>query len=131
MKYRRIITFTLMFALTAFIAACSGSGGNSTPTAAYKTAYAAMKNKDIAGLKKVMPKKMLEEMDKGAKAQNKSVDDMLKALMTSSETRLPKSDESKDEKIDGDKATLQVKNEKDEWETARFVKEDDGWKFSN
>jgi hypothetical protein len=55
MKYRRIITFTLMFALTAFIAACSGAGGNSTPTAAYKTAYAAMKNKDIAGLKKVMP----------------------------------------------------------------------------
>lgn len=130
MKYQRIITFTLVFALTAFIAACS-SGGNSTPTAAYKTAYAAMKNKDVAGLKKVMPKKVMDEMEKAAKTQNKSLDDMLKTMVTSSDAKLPKSDESKDEKIDGDKATLQVKNEKDEWETVNFVKEDDGWKLSN
>lgn len=128
MKYRRLITFTLMFALTAFAAACGG--GNSTPTATYKTAYNAMKNKDAAALKKVMPKKVMEEMEKAAKSQNKSLDDVLKQMMAASDSKLPKAAESKDEKIDGDKATLQIKNEKDEWETVNFVKEEDGWKIS-
>jgi hypothetical protein len=129
MKHQRIITLTLVFALAAVMAACGGS--NSSPTAAYKTAYDSMKNKDVAGLKKVMPKKTLEQMETVAKAQNKSLDDMMKQMLSTSEAKLPKSAESKDEKIDGDKATLQVKNEKDEWETVNFVKEEDGWKLSN
>jgi flagellar hook-basal body complex protein FliE len=128
MKHQRIVTLTLMFTLAALMAACGGS--NSTPTAAYKTAYDAMKNKDTAALKKVMPKKVLAEAETEAKKQNKSLDDVLKEMMSTSDSKLPKAAESKDEKIDGDKATLQIKNEKDEWETVNFVKEDDGWKIS-
>ncbi|HEY0404383.1 MAG TPA: hypothetical protein VGC89_01565 [Pyrinomonadaceae bacterium] len=129
MKQQRIITFTLVFTLAALMVACGG-GGNSTPTAAYKTAYDAMKNKDIAALKKVMPKKVLTEAETEAKKENKSLDDVLKQMMSTSDSKLPKAAESKDEKIDGDKATLQIKNEKDEWETVNFVKEDDGWKLA-
>ena len=36
---------------------------------------------------------------------------------------------AKDEKIDGDKATLQVKNDKDAWESINLVKEDGEWKM--
>jgi hypothetical protein len=128
MKHQQIITLTLVLALAALLAACGG--GNSSPTAAYKTAYDAMKNKNAAALKKVMPKKVMAEMEAEAKKQNKSLDDVMNEMMKMSDSKLPKSAESKDEKIDGDKATLQVKNEKDEWETVNFVKEDDGWKIS-
>jgi hypothetical protein len=52
---------------------------------------------------------------------------MLKEVMDT--FKLPASAESKDEKIDGDKATLQVKSENDQWNTINFVKEDGEWKM--
>ena len=39
--------------------------------------------------------------------------------------------ESRNEKIDGDKATLEIKNDKKgTWDTIKFVKEDEQWKIS-
>jgi hypothetical protein len=116
----------LALALTTLAAvACQGSG--SSPTATYKAAYEAMKTKDVAAFKKVMTKKDLEGMEESAKKSGKSSDDMLKEVMNA--IPLPKAAETKDEKIDGDRATLQVKNEKDEWDTINFVKEDGAWKL--
>jgi putative heme iron utilization protein len=126
MKRRRMLALTLALTLAALAAAaCKGAG--SSPTATYKAAYAAMKNKDTAGFKKVLSKKDLAEIEDEAKQANKSSDDLLKEVMNT--FKLPKSDESKDEKVNGDNATLQVKNEKDEWETINFIKEDGAWKM--
>lgn len=126
MNTRRMLALTLALTLAALAAAaCKGAGAS--PTATYKAAYAAMKNKDVAGFKKVLSKKDLQEMEDDAKQAGKSSDDLLKEVMNA--FKLPKSDESKDEKIDGDKATLQVRNEKDEWETINFIKEDGDWKM--
>lgn len=126
MNTRRMLALTLALTLTALAAAACKSAGSS-PTATYKAAYAAMKNKDTAGFKKVLSKKDLAEMEDDAKQANKSSDDLLKEVMSA--FKLPKSDESKDEKINGDTATLQVRNEKDEWETINFIKEDGEWKM--
>jgi hypothetical protein len=121
-----MLALVLALALTTLAAVgCNKSG--SSPTATYKAAYTAMKNKDVAGFKKVMTKKDLQDMEDAAKKANKSSDDMLKDLMNA--IPAPKSDESKDEKISGDTATLQVKNDKDAWETINFVKEDGEWKM--
>lgn len=126
MSTRRMLALTLALVLTTLAAVgCKGAG--SSPTATYKAAYAAVKNKDAAAFKKLMTKKDAQDIEDEAKKANKSSDDMLKELMN--EFKLPKTDESKDEKIDGDKATLQIKNEKDEWETVNFVKEDGEWKM--
>jgi hypothetical protein len=126
MNKRRMTALVLALTLTAFAAFACNKGGSS-PTATYKAAYDAMKNKDTAGFKKLMTKKDLQDMEDTAKKANKSLDDMLKDLMTT--IPLPKSAESKDEKINGDNATLQVKNDKDQWETINFVKEDGDWKM--
>jgi hypothetical protein len=121
-----MLALTLALALTTLAAvACKGSG--SSPTATYKAAYEAMKNKDAAAFKKVITKKDLQDMEEMAKKNNKSSDDMLKELLNA--IPVPKSGESKDEKINGDNATLQVKNEKDQWDTINFVKEDGEWKM--
>ena len=86
-----------------------------------------MKNKDTTAFKKVITKKDLQDIEYTAKKANKSSDEMLKELMNA--IPLPKSGESKDEKITGDTATLKVKNDKDAWETINFVKEDGEWKM--
>lgn len=129
MNKRRMLALMLALTLTTLAAlACNtGSGGGSSPTATYKAAYEAMKNKDTAAFKKLMTKKDLQDIEETAKKANKTSDEMFKDLMTA--IPLPKSAESKDEKIDGDNATLQIKNNKDEWETINFVKEDGDWKM--
>jgi hypothetical protein len=121
-----MLALALALALTTLAAVGCGKGGPS-PTATYKVAYEAMKNKDVAAFKKVITKKDLQDIEETAKKANKSSDEMLKDLMNAIPT--PKSGDSKDEKISGDTATLQVKNEKDEWDTINFVKEDGDWKM--
>lgn len=125
MKTRRMLALAL--ALTLFPLSATSCRGGSSPTKTYKAAYAAMKNKDVAAFKKVLTKKDLQDIEETAKKIGKSSDEMLKQLMEA--IPLAKSDESKDEKIDGDKATLQVRNVKDEWETINLVKEDGDWKM--
>lgn len=126
MNTRRMPALILALTLTVLAAAACNKAGSS-PTATYKAFYKAMKDKDVAGLKKVATKKGLQEIEDDAKKANKSSDELLKEVMGT--YKLPPSDESKDEKIEGDKATLQVKNEKDAWEPMSFVKEDGEWKM--
>ena len=126
MNTRRMLALALALALATLGTLACNKGGSS-PTATYKAAYAAMKNKDAAAFKKLMTKESQKDIEETAKKMNKSSDEMLKELMQA--IPLAKTDETKDEKIDGDKATLQVKNEKDAWETINFVKEDGEWKM--
>lgn len=74
-----------------------------------------------------MTKQNQQNMEESAKLIGKSSEEMLKDTMDL--IPLPSSNQSKDEKIDGDTATLEVINEDDEWETIDFVKEDGEWKM--
>ncbi len=118
---------TLVVALMALALVAAGCGGGSSPTATAKAFYEAVKAKDAAGIKATMSKGSLDMMEKFAKAQNKSLDDALKEPSGSTP---PASFESKDEVITGDTATLQVKDEKGNWESIPFVKEDGKWKIA-
>jgi hypothetical protein len=102
----------------------AGGGSLATPTDAYKTAYAARRDKDVAGLKRVMSKDALEFL--GIVAE-KSVDDELKRL---SEKPQNPSNESRNEKIKGDTATLEYLDEKGNWKTMDFIKEGGDWKLT-
>lgn len=75
-----------------------------------------------------MTKKNLELAETEAKAKGIALDDSMKVELKRLATRLPDTmPETRDEKIEGDKATLEF--EKDErWEKVNLTKEDDGWK---
>lgn len=62
-----------------------------------------------------------------AKAQGVPIDDIVKreTLFTEGQKKV----EFKDEKIDGTKATLEVKDPFGNWQTVPFVFEDDQWKI--
>jgi hypothetical protein len=106
----------------------TGSTGSlATPTEAYKTAYEIRKRKDAAGLKKVMSKDVLEFFEEMGKIEKKSLDDMLKELV---EKPQGPTNETRNEKITGNRAILEYKNEKGEWKEMDFEKEGSEWKMT-
>lgn len=99
----------------------------STPTEAYKSAYAARKNKDINALKKLISKDMFEFFEIMGEGKANALDEGLKQLV---ETPQGPSDETRNEKITGDKATLQYLDKDSKWTTLDLVKEDGIWKLT-
>ena len=134
MKQRRInaLLMTLLgIALVATSTACQKSGPGSSPTATMTAFFEAGKKKDPDGFKRTLSKGSLDLMESFAKAQNKTLDDALKSGMNAPEAAESKTPEMRNEKINGDTATLEVQNEKNkEWETIPFVKEDGQWKIA-
>ncbi len=104
----------------------SPAGSLATPTAAYKTAYAARQKKDLAALKRVMSKDALEFLSIIV-GPGKTVDD---ALQQMTETPQAATDESRNEKINGDTARLEYPDAQGNWKTMDFVKEGSEWKLT-
>ena len=102
------------------------SGSLATPTDAYKTGYAARKNKDIATLKRVMAKDALEFLTEIAQIDKKTLDDQLKALADRPQAATA---ETRNEKIKGDRASLEYLDEDGKWKTMDFSKEGNDWKI--
>jgi len=126
MKNRRIATLCVALIAALTVSACSLLN-RSTPTATLKAFYEASKKKDATAMKKTLSKGSLDMFEKQAKEQGKSFDDLLK-----SDQHTPdKMPETRNEKIDGETATLEVKNDQtNKWDTLPFVKEDGEWKIA-
>ncbi len=107
----------------------SSTSSTATPTDAYKAAYAARKNKDVPGLKKLMSKDIMEFFTEisGLGEKKQTIDELLMALCEKPQAPTA---EARNEKIDGDHATIEYLDEKGDWSTMDFVKEDGGWKLT-
>lgn len=105
----------------------SSSSNNSlaTPSDAYRAAYNARQNKDMEALKKVMSKDALEFF--AMMGDGKSPEDGLKQLIGRPQAATA---ETRNEKINGNKATLEYLNEKGGWGPMDFVKEGADWKLT-
>lgn len=103
----------------------------SSPTAAFKAYYEAIQRKDAEAIKSLFSKATLKSLEDEAKRKNKSFDENFKeGLERASKDIPPTLPESRNEKIEGDSATLEIKDEKGKWDTIRFVEEDGQWKVS-
>lgn len=98
-----------------------------TPTDAYKAAYTARQKKDIEGLKKVLSKDALEFFTMMGKDEGKTLDD---GLMQLAERPQAATAETRNEKIEGDKATIEYLDETGKWSPMDFVKEGNDWKLT-
>jgi hypothetical protein len=127
MKKVKIISAMAVFLFAA--AACKFS--SSSPTATFKAFYEAQKKKDVEGMKKTLSKGSMAMMEKAAKEQNKTVDKALTEGFESPGAKTDKMPDTRNEKIDGDNATLEVQNEETKkWDKVYFVKEDNDWKIA-
>lgn len=122
--YRAVIILWCALALTA----CGARATAVSPAATLNNFVEASKNKDVESLKKLLSKGSMEAVEKVAVAKNTTVDKILVNNVSASLKELP---ETRNEKIEGDTATIEVKNKiVDTYETIPFVKEDGIWKVA-
>jgi hypothetical protein len=108
-------------------AASPTDGGSlATPTDTYKTGYTARQKKDIAGLKRVFSKEALEFLTEVGKEEKKTLEDQLMEL---AEKPQAPTAETRNEKIDGNRAALEYLNERGTWASMEFTKEGNDWKI--
>lgn len=120
---------TIAVALCAFfVFGCSALQPTPSPTDTLKTFIEASKNKDAEKIKKTLSKGTISIIEETAKTQNTTVDELLKKDNGMTVKEMP---EMRNEKIEGDAATLEVKNVvTGDFDTIPFVKEDGGWKIA-
>ena len=102
-------------------------GSLATPTDAYKTAYALRAKKDIQGLKKVLSKEVIEFLTMMGEDEKKTLDDQIATMFDKPQA---KTDEVRNVKVNGDRASLEYPDDKGDWKTMDFVKEDGDWKMA-
>jgi hypothetical protein len=103
------------------------SGG---PTDTFRKMIEASKAKDIEGVKKVFSKGTIATMEKVAQSQHTTLDEVLMSDLEKPDrdNTMP---ETRNEKIDGENATLDVRDAKSgQWGTFYFVREDGEWKLA-
>lgn len=127
MKISKII-ITVLCAL--FIINCSSApppqpGG---PTEVLNTFIEASKTKDVETMKRSLSKGTMSLIEQSAQKNKTTVEELLK---NEDGTLVREFPETQNERIDGDAATLEVKNvETGEFDEIPFVKEGDAWRLS-
>ena len=123
----RYLVSTAILSLLVLTAACAGDSRPDTPVEAFKAYINAIKQKDTTTMKLLLSSESIKMHEQEAKAQNVTLDDIVKRETLFSEGQ--KVVEFRNEKIDGEKAMLEVKNSFGTWETVPFVREDGKWKI--
>ena len=101
---------------------------NSAPKDAVQSFVDALKAKDEKAVKAALSSKTNKLMELQTKMTGKGIVDV---FSSDDFDEVPANPQTQNEKIDGDKATIEVKDEKDEkWETIPLVKEDGSWKLA-
>ena len=106
---------------------CARESKPDTPVEAFKTYISAVKRKDTTRMKLLLSSESIKMHEQEAKAQNVTLDDVVKRETLFSEGQ--KVVEFRNEKVEGETATLEVKNSFGSWETVPFVRETGDWKI--
>ncbi len=123
----RIYQNFLIVLLACFALSCGGSSTSVTPFETLKAYSSAIKKKDAKMMKFLLSKDSLKIHQDQANAQNLSLDEIiLQETLFSVDQRVMK---KRNEKIEGDTATIEIKNSFDTWDMIYFVKEDGIWKI--
>jgi hypothetical protein len=123
----RSLIATFITGLSLISAGCAGEKTPSTPLETFRTYTKAVKQKDTTAMKLLLSAETLKMHEQEAKAQGTTVDEVVKrqTLFMESQNRV----EYRNEKIDGQTATLEVKNARGEWEVVPFLFENGQWKI--
>lgn len=112
---------------TTLVDTTASSGSLATPSDAYRTAYAIREKKDVAGMKKIMSKEVIEFLTMMAEGEKKTLDDQIAEMFKRPQA---KTAETRNEKITGDRATIEYLDETGNWDVMDFVKEGEEWKLT-
>jgi DNA-binding transcriptional regulator GbsR (MarR family) len=118
----------LIFAVAVFSFSCAEENP-STPFETFKTYTKAVKRKDIEAMKSLLSDASIKMHEQEAKAQNSNLEEIVKrqTLFGENQTEL----KYRNEKIEGDRATLEIMNAYSMWQKVPFIKENGVWKIDN
>ncbi len=115
-------------ATSADTTASSSAVAMNSPTATMGIFFEALKKKDNETIKKCLSKSSLVILEESAKDGKTTIDQIISEGEDMSQKKTPA---VRNEKIEGDSATLEVEDEKTKkWDTVPFVKEDGVWKIA-
>ncbi len=113
---------------TADTAASTDPAGMDSPSATMNIFFEALKKKDNETIKKCLSKTSLERLEEAATQGDTTIDQIISDGEDMSKKKTPT---IRNEKIDGDTATLEVEDEEQKkWDTVPFIKEDGKWKIA-
>ena len=123
----RSLFLFLSFSIAALSLSCSSESKPDTPVESFKAYITAVKQKDTTKMKLLLSSESIKMHEQEAKAQNLTLDDVVRRETLFTEGQ--KTVEFRNEKVEGEKATLEVKNSFGTWEMVPFIREDDEWKI--
>ena len=123
----RFLKRFLIVLSASFIFACAGKSAPSTPLETLKAYTLAIKKNDLAQMKSLLSGGSIKMAEQEAKAQNVPVDEIIKQQSFFKENQ--RSVEFRNEKVEGDRATIEMKDSFDSWITVPFVREEGAWKI--
>ncbi len=110
------------------LTSCSSAPEPKTPMETLKLYVAARKKKDAVTMKSLLSKGSIKMSEDEAKASNKPLDEVILG-----ETIFPENVTQvnfRNEKTEGENASIEVNNQFGSFDTISFVKEDDKWKIA-
>ena len=115
----------MLAAMSVF--SCSSEKAPATPLETFKTYTKAIKQKDTTTMKLLLSSESIKMHEQQAKEQGVTLDDIVKreTLFSEGQTTV----QFRNEKIDGERATLEVKSAAGVWQTVPFVFEEGQWKI--
>jgi len=120
-----------LFIFIICLLALAGCKSGGSPSATFKTYFEAQKKKDIPAMKQTLSKTSLAMMEASAKEQGTTLDKMIQGQLENPSSKIDKMPETRNEKITGDNATVEIHNEEaNRWDIMYFVKEDGAWKIA-
>ncbi|MCD9186169.1 MAG: DUF2950 family protein [Pyrinomonadaceae bacterium] len=122
----RFLSGLIIFTILMLSLACAESRP-ATPVETFKAYTKAIKEKDTTTMKLLLSQETIKMHEQEAKAQGVTLDEVVKRETLFKQDQ--KTVKFRNEKIDGDKATLEVENSFGSWETVPFVKEDGNWRI--
>lgn len=123
MFYRKFLVFILAF---LFIG-CSGSPKNLTPLETLQGYEQAIRKKDTTTMKLLLSEATTKMHQEAAKEQGVTLDEIVQRETLFSPGQ--KKFEFRNETIEGDRASIEVKNAYGVWDKVVFVKEEGVWKI--
>lgn len=126
MFYRKIF---ILFLLCLMVASCSISDAPQpkTPLETLQTYVRAFQKKDYTTMKLLLSAATIKMHQESAKSQGVTLDDIVQRETLIAPDQ--KTAEFRNQKVDGDKATIEMKNSFDAWNTINFVREEGIWKI--